>query len=100
MLFEIYRIIKMATEEQSVDSYDPYDPLDTPAKKIVRNRIRALMDSEIKEECKGLAIIVLSVEEHEIVLKALKEVSARKRREFESKRSTRLPKRLTLNIVR
>lgn len=67
--------------------------LDTPAKRLMREKIKEMWTNELKHQCKGLAVIVLSLEERQIVLNALKEVAGRKRREAKQKP-------LTLNIIR
>lgn len=67
--------------------------LDTPAKRLMRERIKTMWADELKQQCKGLAVIVLSLEERQLVMHALQEVADRKR--MEARQNP-----LTLNIIR
>ncbi|CAH6419442.1 Hypothetical protein HVR_LOCUS632 [uncultured virus] len=89
----------MATNPQTETTqqpFKPFDPLDTPAKQLIRERIDTLLTPELRRECSGLAILVLSVDEFHIVQNALKEVADRKRKEMRERRK----KPLMLNVIR
>ena len=73
----------------------PYNPLDTHAKqKKIRQRIDDILTPELRDECPDLAILVLSLDEYEVMMEALKKEAERKR-----KHKNRIQS-LTLNVVR
>lgn len=75
-----------------------YHSLDTPEKQLLRQKISEILTPEIREQCKGLVITVLSANEQDIVMNALTEVSERKIRERASAR--KIPAEpLTLKII-
>jgi hypothetical protein len=78
-----------------VTRQEKYDPLDTEAKRRVRQKIGEMLTPELKQECPGLAILVLTVDEYEIVRSALRESGQRKMNILKSNNSG-----IFLNIVR
>lgn len=72
-----------------------YDPLDTEAKRLVRQKIDGILTPELRRECPGLAIMVLSVAEYQIIRVALRESGRRKKL-----MATNNSRDITLNIVR
>ena len=52
-----------------------YNPINLQSKKLMRAKIAEIWTPEFKRQCKGLAIVVLSKEEYNIVLNALNEVN-------------------------
>lgn len=72
----------------------PYNPLDTHAKQKLRQRIDDILTPELRDECPDLAILVLSLDEYEVMMEALKKEAERKR-----KHKNRIQS-LTLNVVR
>jgi len=96
---KIKYLYKMAT----INRQEQYDPLDTEAKRRVRQKIDEILTPELRHECNGLAITVLTIDEYQIMLNALRESSDRKkqiknRRRHPSVTPSSIP--LTLNINR
>jgi hypothetical protein len=54
--------------------------LEIESKRKLLLRLDQILTPEFKSECPGLAIMVLSVNEYEVVMNALNEVSRRKKR--------------------
>jgi hypothetical protein len=75
----------------------PYRSIDTPQKQLLRQKISEILTPEIREQCKGLVVTVLSTNEQEIVKNALTEVSERKIRERTIKNNYMAP--LTLKVM-
>ena len=55
-----------------------FDPLDTEQKERVRQKISEVLTPELKSECPGLVILVLTYCEHELMMDCLKRESIRK----------------------
>ncbi|CAH6420107.1 Hypothetical protein HVR_LOCUS1099 [uncultured virus] len=70
--------------------------LDTPEKQRLRHYISEILTQDVKNECPGLTILVLSREEYEIMMDALKEKANRMRKQ----NIINKPTKLTLNVVR
>jgi len=81
--------------------YYPIDVLDTPEKQLIRQKIAEILTPELKRRCPGLIITVLNVNEHNVMMNALTEVSNRKVRERSLSRKMRNDtiRPLTLQIV-
>lgn len=56
-----------------------YSILDTEEKRRMRQKISDILTPEVKNECPGLAILVVTIYEYEIMMEALKNESIRKR---------------------
>lgn len=56
-----------------------HDYLDTEQKRLLRRTLDECLPGEVREECKGLVILVYTLDEYEIVMDALKEKANRKR---------------------
>ena len=59
--------------------YPIYDLLDTDAKRLLRATIADCLTDEIREQCHGLKVLVLSPDEYGVMMNALEETSKRKR---------------------
>lgn len=57
-----------------------FDPLDTQQKERVRQKISEALTPELKSECSGLVILVLTYCEHELMMECLKNESIRKQK--------------------
>ena len=57
----------------------PHNILDTDAKRRLRQLIDEILTPQVIDECPGLAIMVLSIDEYEIMMEALKKEADRKR---------------------
>ena len=57
-----------------------YSLLDTPQKRRVRQVISDSLTSDVRDECPGLVILVLSFDEYDVMQAALKERANRKRK--------------------
>lgn len=79
----------MSTANQTTK---PHNILDTDAKRRLRQRIDEILTPELIDECPGLAIMVVSVDEYEVIMEALRNEANRKRQQ------KRRP--LILNILR
>lgn len=75
-----------------------YRSLDTPEKQLLRKKIAEILTPEIKQQCKGLVVTVLSTHEQSILMDALTEVSERKIRERASMRNSHT-RPLTLKVI-
>lgn len=78
-----------------------YHSLDTPEKQLLRQKIAEILTPELKRQCPGLVITVHSLDEHNIIMNALTEVSDRKLREraLAGKRRSNHVQPLTLNVI-
>ena len=56
--------------------------LDIPAKQLAKEKINEICTPELKEQCKDLVVMVLSIDEYNIMINALKEVSNRKKKNY------------------
>lgn len=54
--------------------------LDTEAKRTLRQKIDEILTPELRNECPGLAILVLSLDEYDLMQEALKEKANRKQK--------------------
>ena len=55
------------------------DTLDTEGKRILRQKISEILTPELQNECPGLAIMVLTLDEYEMFMSSLKNEAIRKR---------------------
>ena len=72
--------------------------LDTPEKQLLRQKIAEILTPEIKRQCYGLVITVHSLDEHNIIMNALTEVSDRKLRERRKTRNNHI-RPMTLKVI-
>lgn len=72
------------------------DLLDTEPKRILRQRISEILTPELRRECNGLTVLVISREEYEFMISAIKERAERK---CTARYINLNPKELTLNII-
>lgn len=55
-----------------------YHPLDSDIKTRLRQKIAAILTPEVRIECRGLAILVLKLDEYEVMMNALWNEGTRK----------------------
>lgn len=72
------------------------DLLDTEPKRLLRQRISEILTPELRRECDGLTVLVISKEEYKFMVNAMIERAERKRAERGINVNT---KELTLNII-
>jgi hypothetical protein len=71
-----------------------YSP-EIEARRRMLSRIDEMLTPEVKKECPGLAIMVLTLDEYEIVMNALEKISQQKKKNNKKLQ----PRTLTLNIL-
>lgn len=58
-----------------------YDLLDTDAKRLLRATIKDSLTPEIRQQCDGLKVLVLSCDEYDLMMLALRERGERRQLE-------------------
>ncbi len=64
----------------TLDPQTRYDPLDTEEKRKLRQKISDVLTPDVRRECPGLAIMVVSLEEYAVIRNALRKEADRKKR--------------------